>query len=662
MKEISFFALGGQDERGKNLYVLRVEDEYVIFDSGIKYPEKNIVGVGVDLIMPNIEFLSKNLSKIKGIFISNPSAINSGAVNHVLKECDTKVYCDAQIIEIIKFKASRYRLKVKPEQFLPIKEKDVVDFGKFKVEVFKTTSGFPHSYGFVIYTKLGNVVYASDFIMDGNEGDYFKTDLNHLTEISKKGISTLICDSEYASRLDYTVPNHRIEKYLSKSFNDKKKRVILAIFEEDIFKVFEAAKLATETERQIAIYGKTLAKALENPNILKSVNLEKKQLFSIKEFTESENGVMIISGTGDGLYTRLAKIATGNDEEVEFTENDIVILANPLLAGVEKRHAEILDELARTDAKIISLSDKQSFLPIKGLYKDLLMGEKAALESGVQQGNTLILDNGQVANITDTGTIYVSDEKVNNGDVFIDGIGDVGAMVLNERRQLGNDGSVIIGVNIDIHTKEIVSLIDIQMRGVMYISDENAIFNQLQKSITLLLEKNKEDFKAKEISYDSNNIKREIISKVKGIIKKETDFGSFTPKQDYFNPALKENRNINEQQNIINNDIIKPRRERREQIAEPIEIPEGKYGDVLPEEARVEFEKETAITPFGAGGKTREIIGDAKVTKIDNFRKTTSPGQMSLEDFLNDDEDETLNDFQKYKSPMENKVSRNSFN
>ncbi|AUB31333.1 ribonuclease J [Spiroplasma floricola] len=543
MADIKFMALGGQDERGKNIFVISVNDNLYIFDAGIKFPERSVLGI--DVIIPNFEYLKANSKKIKGIFLSNPSSNNSGAISYILREIDVPVYCNELTTTILKYRNMKYRIKNRENNFKIINDKDIVSFGDVKIEAFRTTAAFPESFGFAIHTEDGVIVYAGDYIIDGNEQSYFSTDMNHLNQISQKGVLAFISDAEYASRIGYTVPNHRIDKFISAPMKDKKRRLILGMFEEDVFKLFEIIKQAKANERKIAVYGKTITKVVESKVIQESLQISSKDIISIEEFMKSEDGILLLTGAGDLLYTRLAKIAAGNDDKVEFTENDTIILATPPAAGVEKRHAEILDELARTNAKLVSLSDKniwsmrasyediklmtrimkpKSFIPIKGLYKDFLNAERAAIEAGVDKRNIQLINNGQILKISKEGKLVIASDSIKTADVYVDGIGvgDIGAVVLNERKQLATDGAVIIGANVNNKTKELISLIDIQMRGVIYITEENAIFKLMQKQIIDILEKYKNEATSNPNAYDLNVIKKEIVSRIRTTLKQET--------------------------------------------------------------------------------------------------------------------------------------------
>jgi ribonuclease J len=423
-----------------------------------------------------------------------------------------------------------------------VKENEVLNFGPNKVETFGLTASSPKSLGFALHTEDGTIVFAGDYLIDGQETSYFSTDFSRLNKISEKGVLALIADTEFASRMSYTVPNHKIEKYISGPFKERKLRIAIGIFEEDIFKLGEIVGQAKQNNRKIAVYGRTMLSILQNDMIHKNLNITSDDLMTIEEYMKSDNGVLIISGTGDVLYSKLAKIATGNDDIVEFSEKDLIILATPPAAGVEKRHAQILDELARTDAKLMALSDRNIwsmrasyedikmlisllkpcyFIPIKALYKDFLVAEQAAIEAGVKQTNIVLADNGQQVSIKKTH-IALKDRDVPIGDVYVDGIGigDIGSVVLNERKILATDGVVIVGATIDQRNKEVVSLIDIQMRGVLYINEDNPIFKIIQKEVAQILTSGAEVFRKTPKKYDLNDLKKEIISKIKSEIKR----------------------------------------------------------------------------------------------------------------------------------------------
>ncbi|PPE06588.1 ribonuclease J [Mesoplasma corruscae] len=543
MSKIRFMAIGGQDERGKNLFVLEIGEELFILDAGVKYPDKGILGV--DIVIPKIDYIIDNKKRVKGIFLTNSASYNMGAVPYILKHMDVPVYCNEITKLISTIKISRMRIKNNKDQnYKVVKDKDVLQAGNVKVEVFRTTSASPQSFGYAFHTEQGVVVYVGDYIIDGQEQSYFSTDFNHLSDIGKKGVLALIADSEYASRSGFTAPNHKIQDFISIPFKEKKTRIAIGIFEEDIFKLGEICKVAKENNRKIAVYGRLMAQVLKSNLISKNLNILPEDIISIEEYMKSDNGVLIISGTVDVLYSKLTKVATGNDDVVELTSKDLMILATPPAPGIEKKHAQILDELARTDARLIALSDRniwtmhasyedvkvltsivrpKYFIPVKSLFKDGLKAESAAVEAGVLPENITVINNGQVLDLT-RKVLTIEKKNIDFGNTYVDeiGIGDVGTIVLNERRQLATDGVIILGATIDSRNKELVSMIDTQMRGVVYIQEDNPIFKIIQKDIELSIQQGQSLFNENPKKYDLNEIKKEIVTKVRTSIKQES--------------------------------------------------------------------------------------------------------------------------------------------
>lgn len=539
---LRFMALGGQDERGKNMYVLEINDDLFILDAGLKFPDKGILGI--DVVIPNLDFLKENKHRIKGLFLTNAATANSGATNYLLRNLEVPVYGNAITTQILRYKNQKMRLRNRDHLFHSIQDKQVITFPNTKVEVFRLTASSPQTFGYAFSTPLGKIVYTGDYIIDGTEHASFSTDFNHLTQIADQGVLALISDASYAFRKGFTAAHHKIEPYIAIPFKEKKTKIAIGIFEEDIFKVGEIIKMAKKNNRKIAIYDRSLLSVLENSSWLNNVNVNKDDFFSVQDYMNSDNGVLIISGNAEALYQKLNKIANNNDEVITFDHDTLIILATPPNPGVEKRHAHILDELARTDARIVALSDRniwsmnasyedikmmtsmmkpKYFVPIKGLFKDFLIAKKAAEHAGVKKQNAQLIDNGQIISFN-KDYISIANQLIKNGDVYVDGlgIGDIGNVVLNERKQLASDGVIIVGLSLDSRNKELVSSVDIQMRGVFYIKEDSNIFKILQKQIFDILTKSQEVYRQHPQAYDLNDVKHEIINKVRNSVKQES--------------------------------------------------------------------------------------------------------------------------------------------
>lgn len=577
MAKIKVFALGGLDERGKNLYIVEVNDKIFVFDAGIRLPEREILGI--DIIIPDYTYLKENKKRIQGIFISKPSDDAFGALPYILKdfnkikpEYKVPIFTSKLTDFMIKQKLERFRFISQNEIIIKtIEPKQKVSFANVTIETFKTTTSIPGSLGFVLTVNNGEnnvvkekIVYTGDYIFDGEHRNDFTTDIQRLASISDKNkVLLLISEATCANRKSFTAPKHKIQSIIEPVLKEAPGRVILACYDQDLYRVSEILNAIKETDskRKIAVYGATLYDILLKVNDLNAFNIDKSHIINLAQTIGTKDTVIIVTGSGERLFMRMNKIAIGNDDYLKLESEDTIILATPPIPGNELAHAALLDDLARTDVKVINISEKQAwslnasyediklmvniiepqyFLPVKGLYKDFVAAQAAAIDAGVLHNNALIHDNGEVITF-DNGKLvdnYVkqnlirssrsNDKHANNktienliktGDIYVDGIGvgDIGSIVINERKQLQRDGILITGVTISRKTKEIVSLIDAQMRGVVYLTNNEEMLKKLQNIIINVIEKYKTNN-----AFSLSEVKTKMKNDLQDYIKKET--------------------------------------------------------------------------------------------------------------------------------------------
>lgn len=595
MAKIKFIALGGLDERGKNLYLIEINNNIFVFDVGLKFPEREMLGV--DVIIPDFSYLRENRQRIKAIFISKPSDDNFGALPYLLKDLtkDPKTKIIVYSSDLTKFmmeqKLKYFRLiNGNNVEFKVVNINERVYFNDINVfvDAFSTTSSIPGSLGFAIHScnhplKVNQenyadetIFYLSDYILVGNENNDFTTNMDQIAKIRATNkanqVLLLISEGQMALRKDFTAPHHKIQNLLEPIIKEAPGRIILACYDQDLFRINEIfqAMYETNSTRKVAVHGRTLSEVLQaianlhNDKTQSKINLKgfnvtfnpndsdknKIKIISLQAATKSKDNVIIVTGSGERLFAKMNKIATNNDDELNLLPDDTVILATPPIPGNELAHAAVLDELARTDVKIISISDKQAwslqasyediklltnmlepkyFLPVKGLYKDLNGARNAAIEAGVIHNNALIQDNGTVITFNNgilSDVNYHNSNRnkdnpniITTGDIYVDGIGvgDIGAIVIDERRRLMSDGVLITGLTIDRKTKQITSLIDAQMRGVVYLTNNEAMLKNIQNIIINIVEKAQ-----KSNNFSTIDIKNRIKIELQDFMKKET--------------------------------------------------------------------------------------------------------------------------------------------
>ncbi|WP_342264583.1 ribonuclease J [Spiroplasma endosymbiont of Clivina fossor] len=537
MATIKVFALGGLDERGKNMYVVEVNHDIFIFDAGSKIPERE--ALGIDTVIPDFSYLKENVNRIKGLFISKPSEECFGAITYLLKDIKISIYASKLTIFLIKQKLYKFKVWHSENELIEIKEKDMLSFGDNEIEVFNTTTCIPGSFGFALKTVDGTIVYTGDYIFDSEERSNFATDMAHLAKIASNKILLLMSDSGYASRNDYTAPNHKCKKLVESTFKAAKSKIIIACHEQDLYKISEILELVSETNRDSIVMGGTLKSILEEFKSGTYLQFNKIKFRNLTSDAINDNSVIFVTGSGERLYTRLYKIISGDDEHLEIEKSDTVILATPPIPGYELKHARILDELARTDARFMALSDKKVwdmnasyedikmmigimkpkfFMPIKGLHKNFVSAQNSAQEAGILINNILIKDSGQILEFIN-GKLGPSPVSLKCNNIYVDGlgVGDIGAVVLNERKQLARDGVLISGITLNRRSKEIVSLVDVQMRGVVFIQDDEELTNKMQAKVRTIVEEHQ-----KKSEFDGTTVKNQIRSELQELCRQET--------------------------------------------------------------------------------------------------------------------------------------------
>lgn len=535
--QIKILALGGQDERGKNLYCIEFNDKILIFDLGSSHPDsiKNILGVSY--VVANIEYLKQNVKKIKGIFITKINEWSSGAFKYVINNLggNIPVYSSELSANVI---LSKEKCKIQPK-IIALKPKDIIKIQDIKVEAFSTTTCFPYSLGYAIHTPIGTIIYTGDYIFDMDANNIFSTDLKYLAQIaSRSKILLLMSDASSSSRIGYTAPFHKAKKYIKKELLSTIGRIILVCFNEDIYRIIELLSCINDNNIQVGIDDKILLDIFKFMYIKNDLNFYRSDLIkNTSLLKKNKKSIIIINGTRKTLYNKVVKITSGDDDKLVINENDVVILSTSPEPGSELNYANVLDELSRTEAKVITLNSAnvyninpsfedvkmmtnifkpKYFMPVRSLYKEFIKANLAAIEAGVKPENTILIKNGDLLIIDNKEAKVISNtiDPAFIGDVFITSfhnyLNDFNPTILKERKNLATDGVLIIGASIYATTKLLYSLVDVQLRGVLYINNYARLTEDIKQIVKDKIEEYKNYCDCEKVEYDLKELKKTI--------------------------------------------------------------------------------------------------------------------------------------------------------
>ena len=541
--------IGGQAENGKSMYCLEIDDQWFIIDAGYRFPE--VDKLGVDVIIPNFDYLKENKDKIKAIFITHGHDDVMGALPYLLQEVNVPIYTTDLTADLIDQLLKRYMRHSHVSYKYKIKRVNMnatIKVAGVTVEFFPITHSIPGSVGLAFLTPNGYVVYSSEFIIDFGAPERFRCNIQKMMEIGKKGVLALLCESSYSKNDGYTSPKHKLTDKIESIFEDATGRIIISSYAQNAFRTQEIAQLAKKYNRKICFYGRD---KYDNTNtIMRIARHTKRPILDIhpsyiadsKAISDKKNMdklVVLLSGSPRRIYHDILDIIDGGDEKLKLQERDTFIVASPVLPGTEKIANRAINELYKTDTQIHVLKNKELqsmhaseedikvliqilnpkyFIPIKGEYQHFVAVSDVAKKMSIKDDNIIIVDNGEIITFND-GKLQDYRDSITIEDVMIDGlgIGDVGVKVIDDRNQLQNDGVVIIGMTIDGKTKEIVANTDVQTRGFIYLKDSENIV----RAIIEMAEKELEAYK-KDDNGDIRDVRQTIKDKANRYIIKET--------------------------------------------------------------------------------------------------------------------------------------------
>lgn len=536
-ERIRIFCLGGLDEDGKNMMVVEVDQDIYIIEAGIKFPEEK-ESLGIEFIVQDFTYLIENQDRIAGIFITHGHDDVMGALPYLMKNVKANIYTSPLASKAIHkvFKKER----ITGSKIYTIKRHDQRKIGTHKVVFFPVTHAYPGTFGLAISSSQGYIVYSGEFIEDYDDlHDSYRGDFTTCSKLGNEGVLVLLQESKGAERSGHTAPNHRItEKFSQVLEQTDHNRVFVSVYTQSVYRIQEIIECCIQYDRPMIFYSKELRELVTNLEDF-NVSIPNKLVLDPSYIKEApDNVVVIISGQGKSLFKTMANIANNEVEDIVFTQNDVIVIASPVIPGVEKVFKSMENDIYKEEGRILVLDRNvlsmhpskedlkmmlflmkpKYYIPVKGEYRHLYMNSEIALEMGYKPSQIILLDNGQVATFENQKLRSCSME-LELHDVMIDGKEnwDMAGVVLKDREILSTDGVMILAIGLDAKTKKIINGPDIQTRGLIYVKDAEYITTDVGK----ILEDTIQEAVANK-TYDNLTTRNEIRDKISKYLYKQT--------------------------------------------------------------------------------------------------------------------------------------------
>lgn len=510
--KLMIFALGGVGEIGKNMYVIQYGNDIVVVDAGLKFPEEDMLGI--DIVIPDISYLTENRDKVRGIVLTHGHEDHIGGLSYVLKNLNVPVYGTRLTLGLVENKLKEANLLGETKRIL-INEDSEIELGtSLKATFFRTNHSIPDSVGVCIETPEGNVVHTGDFKFDHTPVNGQFANLHRMAEIGSKGVLALLSDSTNAEKPGFTPSEKNVGIVLEDIFRKAEQRVVVATFASNVHRIQQVVNAAESTGRKITVIGRSMVNVVAIASELGYLNIPDGMLIEPEEMNRMAGNrvVVLCTGSQGEPMSALTRMARSSHRKVDILPGDTVIIAATPVPGNEKYVGRTIDELFRLGANVIysgsnsgvhvsghgsqeelklmlNLMKPKYFLPIHGEYRMQRKHALLAESVGVEPSNIFITELGEVIEIS--GGAARRAGKVTAGNVLIDGlgVGDVGNIVLRDRKLLSQDGILVVVVTLSKQNGAIVSGPDIISRGFVYVRESEGLLDEANRIVSGTLQR-----------------------------------------------------------------------------------------------------------------------------------------------------------------------------
>nr|WP_225948341.1 ribonuclease J [Paenibacillus sp. OAS669] len=509
---MSIFALGGVNEIGKNMYVIQYEDDMVVIDCGSKFPDESLLGI--DLIIPDISYLIEHKDKVRALIVTHGHEDHIGGIPYILKQCNMPIYATRLTIGLIEIKLKEAGLLADTE-LIEITSNSEVELGSIRATFFKTNHSIPDCLGIAFQTPEGTVVHTGDFKFDLTPVNEQYPDIHKMAEIGKNGVLVLLSESTNSERPGFTPSERKVGESIEEAFTKARQKVVISTFASNVHRLQQIVDAAAMTNRKLTVLGRSMVNVVKIASELGYLKIPEGMLVEAGEVAglEAERVAILCTGSQGEPMAALARLASSTHRQIKILPGDTVILSATPIPGNERNVAQIVDNLFRLGANVIygsgsvtgmhvsghacqeelklmlTLMKPTYFIPIHGEYRMLYQHRLLAEAVGVKKENIFILHNGDVVDIQDQTASQT--RKVSAGNTFVDGwgIGDVGNIVLRDRKHLSEDGILVVVITLSKAEGHILSGPDIISRGFVYVRQSEALLDQANRIVTETINK-----------------------------------------------------------------------------------------------------------------------------------------------------------------------------